>query len=318
MKNFCFILCLLTFTVFAFPVAGEQNVSIQAEVISSSVETEAQAAFQYFLNEVELDDTLTHEEQHNKIQEFKIFANNLSPNVAHRLTGLLIEETRSRIIDMLQSAALDRLEIKEFLAGYDEAILRVQNINVEIAREMLFFVAELKIHRQYVYDFGVALGCPEKQLLRHDLCKLDVDQFEGYARYFRGGRQDADRSRYLAAWELHQCEEHHHQSYSKEGFSFDNFSEERLQNNMLETVADLLAATKQRGGGTLIYYLVNIFPKQKPHPRLLPFLENALKKAHAFYLESATNPNSEFKLFEGIPCWNYDVEEVFNKLKVAK
>ena len=172
---------------------------------------------------------------------------------------------------MLQNAGLDSSEIDGFLAGYEEAILRVQNMNVEIAREMLFFVAELKIHRQYVYDFGVALGCPEKQLLRHDLCKLDVEQFEGYARYFRGGRQDEDKLGYLAAWELHQYEEHHHQSYSKEGFNFDNFPEERLRDNMLETVADLLAANKQRGGGTLIDYLVNIFPKQNPHPRLLPF-----------------------------------------------
>ena len=191
-------------------------------------------------------------------------------------------------------------------------------MNVEIAREMLFFVAELKIHRQYVYDFGVALGCPEKQLLRHDLCKLDVEQFEGYARYFRGGRQDEDKLGYLAAWGLHQHEEHHHQSYSKEGFSFDNFSEERLRNNMLETAADLLAANKQRGGGTLINYLVNIFPKQNPHPRLLPFLEDALRKAHAFHLDSEENPNSEFKLFQGLPCWNHDVEAVFSKLKEAK
>jgi hypothetical protein len=77
----------------------------------------------------------------------------------------------------------------------------------------------------------------------------------------------------------------------------------------------LLAATKQRGGGTMITYLINIFPKQNPHPRLLPFLEDALKKAHAFYLDSEENPDSEFKLFQGLPCWNRDVEEVFMKLK---
>lgn len=225
------------------------------------------------------------------------------------------KETRSRIIDMLQNAALDSSEVDEFLAGYEEAILGVQEMNVEIAREMLFFVAELKIHRQYVYDFGVALRCPEKQLLRHDLCKLDAEQFEGYARYFRGGRKDEDKPKYLAAWELHQCEEHHHQSYSKEGFNFDNFSEERLQNNMSETVADLLAATKQRGGSTLINYLVHIFPKQNPHQRLLPFLEDALKRAHGFYLDSEENPDSEFKLFQGLPSWSDDVEEVFIQLK---
>lgn len=316
MKNIYFILCLLAHTTFALSVVENQNVGFQTKVSFSSVESEAQAAFQYFLDEVELDATLTHEEQHDKIQEFKIFADNLSPNVAYYLTRLLIEETRSRIIDMLQNAGLDSLEINEFLAGYEEAILGVQNMNVEIAREMLFFVAELKIHRQYVYDFGVALGCPEKQLLRHDLCKLHADQFEGYARYFRGGRRDEDKSRYLAAWELHQYEEHHHQSYSKPGFCFDNFSEERLQNNMSETVADLLAATKQRGGDTLIEYLVNVFPKQNPHQRLLPFLENALKKAHAFHLDSEENPSSEYKLFQGLPSWNSDVEEVFSMLRV--
>lgn len=314
MKNFsfCLILCLFMCIIYAVPVTGNQNISFQREICFSTIEGEAQAAFQYFLNEVELDDKLTHEEQNEKIEEFKIFVEHLSPKVASCLLGLLIEETRLRIIDMLQTASLDSLEMKEFLIGYEEAILGVQNMNVEIAREMLFFVAELKIHRQYVYDFGIALGCPEKQLLRHDLCKLDPEQFEGYARYFRGGRQSEDKLRYLAAWELHQYEEHHHQSYSKEGFSFDHFSDERLRNNMLETVADLLAATKQRGGETLVHYLVNIFPKQNPHPRLLPFLEEALRKAHAFHLDSEANPDSEYKLFQGLPCWNDDIEEVFS------
>lgn len=145
-----------------------------------------------------------------------------------------------------------------------------------------------------------------------------VEQFEGYARYFRGGRHDEDKAAYFAAWELHQYEEHHHQSYSKEGFSFDNFSEERLRNNMLETVADLLTATKQRGGGTLINYLINIFPKQSPQQLLIHFIEDALKKAYTFHLDSEVNHDSKFKLFQGLPCWNYQVEETFNRLKEAK
>lgn len=317
MKNlsFCLIVCSFLQILYASPSFGNQNAVCQTESSFSTAASEAQAAFQYFLDEVELDATLTHEEQHHKIQEFKTFADTLSPIAASNLTNLLIEETRSRIIEMLQMAALDNVEIEDFLAGYEEAIYGVENMTVEIAREMLFFVAELKIHRQYVYDFGIALGVPEKQLLRHDLCKLEPEQFEGYARYFRGGRRDEDKLRYLAAWEIHQYEEHHHQSYSKEGFSFDNFSDERLRNNMSETVADLLAATKQRGGSTLINYLVNIFPKQKPHPRLLPFLEEALKKAQIFYLDSEENPDSEYKLFKGLPSWNQDVEEIFNTLK---
>lgn len=309
--SFCLVLCLFMHTVHAAPIP-------RTEVSFSSTESEAQSAFHYFLDEVELDATLTYEEQHDKIQEFKIFADHLSQKVASWLTSLLIEETRSRIIDMLQNAGLDNSEVDEHLADYEEAILRVQNLNVEIAREMLFFVAELKIHRQYVYDFGIALGCPEKQLLRHDLCKLDVEQFEGYARYFRGGRRDEDKVAYLAAWEIHQHEEHHHESYSKEGFDFDNFPEERLRNNMLESVADLLASSKQRGGGTLIDWLVNYYPKKHPHPRLLPFFAEALIKAHAFYLESEENLDSEFKIFQGLPCWNSAVEETFSKLKEAK
>jgi hypothetical protein len=305
-------------TIYAAPVEGNHNAIFQTETSFSSEKSEAQAAFHYFLDEVELDATLTYEEQHDKIQEFKIFADHLSPKVASWLTSLLIEETRSRIIDMLQNAGLDNSEVDEHLADYEEAILRVQNLNVEIAREMLFFVAELKIHRQYVYDFGSALGCPEKQLLRHDLCKLDVEQFEGYARYFRGGRRDEDKLAYLAAWEIHQHEEHHHESYSKEGFDFDNFPEERLRNNMLESVADLLASSKQRGGGTLIDWLVNSYPKKHPHPRLLPFFAEALIKAHVLYLESEENLDSEFKIFQGLPCWNSAVEETFNKLREAK
>jgi hypothetical protein len=106
-------------------VEGNQNVIFQTEVSFSAAESEAQAAFQYFLDALEQDAILTHEEQHDKIQEFKIFANNLSPKVASCLTSLLIEEIRSRIIEMLQNAALDSLEIDAYLAGYEEAILRV-------------------------------------------------------------------------------------------------------------------------------------------------------------------------------------------------
>jgi hypothetical protein len=294
---FCLALSLMTHTLYASPKA------------------EMESAYLYFLDEVEKDAILTHEEQHNKIEEFKNLADSLSPEEASSLMTLLIEETRSRILDMLTHAQLDEDEIAGYLAGYDEAVFKVEDMSVEIAREMLFFVAELKIHRQYVYDFGIALGCPAKQLLRHDLCKLDVDQFEGYARYFRGGRREEDKSGYLAAWALHQYAEHHHQSYSKEGFNFDLFSEEDIKNNMLETVADLLAANKQRGGGSMISYLIDIFPKQQPHRRLLPYLEEGLKKAHTYYLESEENSNSEYELFQGLPCWNPDIEAVFNHLK---
>ena len=303
----CLFICLFVNVIYTAPVTAAENAT-------NEIEGEALAALQYFLEEVELDATLSIADQHDKIQEFKQFAENLSPEVASRLTELLIEETRSRISDMLHNAGLDSEEIQEHLDDNQEAILRVKNMTVEIAREMLFFVAELKIHRQYIYDFGVALGCPEKQLLHHDLCKLSAGQFEGYARYFRGGRLEEDKLGYLAAWELHQLEEHHPESYSKPGFDFDQFPEERLRNNMLETVADYLAATKQRGGSTIIDRLVHIYPKTKPHPRLIPYLEEGFKKAHAFYLLSEENPNSN-SIFKGLPCWNSDVEEVFNKLK---
>lgn len=315
MKSLFYVtLCLFISTCCV--LHATENFFVQTESSFISIENEAKALFQYFLNEVKNDENLSHEEQHDKILEFKALVDDLSPETAAYLTHLLIDETRGRITEMLQTAGLDGTEIEGFLAGYEEAISRVRHLDVEIAREMLFFVAELKIHRKYVYDFGVILGCPTKQLLRHDLCKLEVEQFEGYARYFRGGRQKEDKSAYLEAWAHHQYEEHHHQSYSKEGFSFDNFTEEHLQNNMLETVADLLAANKQRGGGTLINYLVNIFPKQNPHPRLLPYIEDALKKAHAFYLESGND--QRFSLFQGLPSWNNDVQEVFHNLRNIK
>ncbi len=306
------LVCLFIHAISAAPIAESQNVNFQTEILFSSVEGEAQAAFQYFLDEVELDASLTHEEQLEKIQEFKDFADQLSPEVASHLTSLLIKETRLRIIDMLQNADLDSSEMDAQLKSNEAAISRVKHMDVEFAREMLFFVAELKIHRQYVYDFGVALGCPAKQLLRHDLSKLDTGQFEGYVRYFRGGRQVADKLACLAAWELHQYEEHHYEAYSKKGFDFGRFSEERLRNNMLESVADVLAASKQRGGITLIDWLLNVFPKKQIHPYLLPFIEEGLKKAHAFYLES--EENSEYSLFRGLPCWNRDIEEIFSKL----
>src|SRR5690348_16052362 len=102
--------------------------------------------FQYILEEVELDATLSDEEQRDKISEFKTFADNLSPQMACHLTDLLLEETRSRIVDMLPNAGLDSLEIATYLAGYEKAVLELDNMTTEIARAMLFFVAELKIH----------------------------------------------------------------------------------------------------------------------------------------------------------------------------
>lgn len=290
------------------------NVLSFGSLPSCPMKSDAQAAFQHLLHEVERDTALTYEEQQEKLSEFKMFAEDLSPKVASCLTSLLIQETRLRIMDILQNAGLDDLEITTYLTDYEEALLRIKDLNVELARQLLFFVAELKIHRQLVYDFGIALGCPEKQLLRHDLCKLRIGQLEGYAHYFRGGRQEEDKLSYLAAWELHQYEEHHHESYSKEGFDFDHFSDERLRNNMMESVADLLAATKQRGGSTLIDWLVSVFPKKNPHPRLLPFLKEALIKAHAFYLESEKKEDAS-SIFKGLPCWNGAVEEIFRNLE---
>ncbi len=314
MKNklFSLIPCLFAGVV---PAANIDITHQLSHISTPTIEKEAQVAFQYFLDEVEKDAILSHEEQHKKVQEFKTFADGLSPEVALLVTNLLLQETRSRIIDIFNKAGLEELEINEYLADY-EVVRRSEKMNVEFARQMLFFVAELKLHRQYVYEFGVALGCPEKQLLRHDLCKLHKEQFEGYARYFRGGRQEVDKLAYLAAWEEHQYEEHHHEAYTKEGFDFEKITDERLRNNMLEAVADLLAATKQRGGGTLIGWLVNVFPKKNPHPRLIPYLEEALKKAHAFYLESEKNPDAE-SIFKGFPCWNSDVEKAFGSLKAT-
>jgi hypothetical protein len=285
-----------------------------APAASFDVEGQARSALQYFLEEVERDPTLTHEEQLEKVREFKTFEERLSPEVAFRLTGFLLEENRARVIAMFQHAGLEEVEFKSSLADYDKAVLRVQKRDVETARQMLFFIAELKLHRQFVYEFGVALGCPERQLLRHDLCKLNANQFEGYARYFRGGKEEKDKLAYLMAWEEHQLEEHHHECYSRNGFDFDTFPQERLRNNMLEAVADLLAATKQRGGTTLTDWLLNHFPKKNPHPRLIPYLEEALIKAHSYYLESEKNPDS-YPIFRGFPCWNQEIATLFKSIQ---
>lgn len=296
-------LCLSATLLHPTPVLGAQT----AGYFSS--EKEAQAAFQYFLDEVELDPLLTHEEQDKRVEAYTLFIERLSPEAASLLTNLLLQETRLRIIEILQNAALSESEIQKHLAKNDQALLGMQKMNAEFAREMLFFVAELKIHRSYIRELGMALGAPEMQLLRHDLCKLHAGQFEGYVRYFRGGRKEADKPDYLAAWERHQHAEHHRESYDKAGFNFDTFSEERLQNNMLELVADMLASTIQRGGTTPLDWLLKSFTRKPPHPRLLPFLEVALKRAHALYLESEKNP-----LFKGLPCWNSDVEALFTML----
>ena len=111
-------------------------------LLQKSEQVQAQALFQYFLNEVELDAQISREEQDEKIQEFKTLSRDLSPEVASVLTPLLLEETRTRIIDILQNAGLEESEIKAYLADHDKAIQKVQNMDVETARQMLFFVAE--------------------------------------------------------------------------------------------------------------------------------------------------------------------------------
>lgn len=156
MKLFCFVFYLFLNCTYA-------------SAVNTKIESETLAAFQYLIQEVEQDETLSFEEQNEKIHEFKMVVDSLSPEAASQLTILLLQETRARILDILQNASLDGQEIDDYLSDFEEAIHRVKNMNVEIARQMLFFVAELKINRQYVYDFGVVLGCPEKQLLHHDL-----------------------------------------------------------------------------------------------------------------------------------------------------
>lgn len=61
---------------------------------------------------------------------------------------------------------------------------------------------------------------------------------------------------------------------------------------------------------------VTHFPNKNPHPRLIPYLEEALIKAHAFYLEGKANPNSN-NIFRDFSCWNEDIAELFSKLKLA-
>lgn len=320
-KNlWCLVPCLFANIICAAPATGILNFEIPTStpIVRMPDELlnalkESQALFEYFLDEVELDESLTLEEQLVKVKEYKQIAKNLSPDTASFLIYSLNFETKNRIHEMLKNALLDEQEIAVYLGDFEEVISRPQNRNVEFAREMLFFVAELKIHRQYIYEFGVALGCPEKQLLRHDLCKLSAGQFEGYARFYRGGRLEKDRAACLKAWGEHQHEEHHLESYTKEGFNIDAMSDERLRNNMLEVVADNLAATKQRGGGPLTDRLVHIH-KSDVHPRLVPFLEEGFIRAHTLYLEAEANPEVD-SIFKGMPCWNDKAAEAFSKLR---
>lgn len=303
MKNFLF---------FSFLVL---SMSLSLFAASSNMgHQEAQTAFQYLLKEVDRDATIGNEEQQAMVENFERLADQISPEATPLLINLLLEETQARIFYILQNAALNEFEVNERLASNQKAIQGVELMTVEIARQMLFFVAEFEIHRHYVYEYGMALGCPAEQLLRHDLSKLSAEQFEGYARFFRGGRKEIDRPRQLAAWALHQYEEHHHESYQKEGFSFDEFPEERLRNNMRESVADILAAARQRGGYSTIQWLTNVFPKHKPHYRLIPFFQEALIKAHALYLKAEEDPSSENTFY---PCWNEEIEEIFKKCALS-
>src|ERR1700722_13024103 len=115
-----------------------------------AVDRKARIALQYLLDEVALDPMLSKEKQLEKIQEFQKFSAELSPEVSSLLISLLLEKTHSCVMSLLQNAGLDDLEVNARLADYENAILRAQNMTVEIARQMLFFVADMEITRQYV------------------------------------------------------------------------------------------------------------------------------------------------------------------------
>ncbi|CRX39207.1 hypothetical protein [Estrella lausannensis] len=268
---------------------------------------EAQTVFEYLLFEIEQDAVLSTEERLEKIKEFKLRIGSLPKNEASWLTRLLLQETRSRITDILKHASLEEAEIETHLAEYEQTTQNVHFMTPELARQRLFFVADLKIHRQYVYEFGIALGCEERQLLRHDLCKLS-------AKHFEGGWEDEERLTYLAARGEHQNEEAYHDSFGLNCDDFDSFSEESLRTTALESVADWLAVTKQRGGSTISCSLISNFTKNNPHPRLIPFLKEALIKAHVHYLDSKQNPDTA-NIFANLPCWSKEVEEFFESLK---
>jgi hypothetical protein len=271
-KCFCQLMCFLAVLSSVgvsasgvVPYHQDDNCSFASinATLAADVDSQARVAFEYLLDELALDPTLTKQEQQDKVQEFHEFAVNLSPEVAPLLTSFLLDETHASVIGIFEEAGFDVLEVNERVSEYENAVLEVENMTVEIARRMLFFVEELKVHRQIVYEFGIALGCPEEQLLRHDLSKLSTEQFEAYVRYIRGGRQEVDKQAFLIAWEAHQYEEHHLERYEKEGCSPIGVPDDRLRNNMRETVADVLAATKQRGGTTVIDWLVRALALEK-------------------------------------------------------
>lgn len=313
-----FIFCLLTIvsatTQGAFAGVDVSSYSPRLNSLIS-VEQQARINFQWLLNEAAQDHLISKAEQQKKVEEFQIFASQVSPKVAPLLTQLLLQETHDRVSQILDSASLTWDERNAHLSSYEKGIRNVKEMNVEVARQMLFFVTELTIHRQHIYQFGIALGCPADQLLRHDLSKLSAEQFEGYARYFKGGRKEADKAGFQKAWGHHQYEEHHLARYKKEGFGPENLSDERLRNNMRETAADYLASTLERSdNSTLVDWLVTSFPKSKPHPRLLPFLAEALQDAHALYL-TAEQTGDDTSIFKGLPCWSDEVAEIFQKLQ---
>lgn len=316
-KLFLFFLPFVTATISAMPaVAGKILIPTEDSAPIFALNKEARTAFEYLLDEVAQDHLLSKVERDVKLQEFHALAAGLSPEATPLLINLLVAETHARVQNIFANAGIDATEINERLTNYENAVLNVQEMSVEIARQMLFFVTELVIHRHHVYEFGIALGCPEAQLLIHDLSKLTVEQFEGYARYIKGGKKECDKQGFLKAWSFHQYEEHHLERYEKEGYSPVDMSDERLKINMRETVADLLAATKERGdpNKTLIDWLIAALPIKKPHSRLLPFLKEALIDAHALYLKAEQDPNSD-SIFKGFPCWNEQVEEVFRNLE---
>lgn len=305
------LLLLLPLSISTF-IEATPNLAITS---FSNINKEALAAYVYYLHEASHEHLLSKEEREIKLQEFEALAEGLSPATKPVLIDLLLTDTYYRVLDIFKNAGLNDTEINDRLANFENAIQNTTEMSVEIARQMLFFVTELVIHRHYVYEFGIALGCPKEQLLLHDLSKLTIEQFEGYARYIKGGKKESDKAGFLKAWEYHQLEEHHLERYEKEGYSPEEISGERLMHSMRETVADLLAATKERGdpNKSLIDWLLTALPKKKLHTRLLPFLRDALIAAHALYEEAEKNPDSQ-SIFKGFPCWNEQVAAEFKQL----
>ena len=118
-------------------------------------------------------------------------------------------------------------------------------VDPELAKR---FEDSLHRHVNYVIEAGKQIGVPDHLLEKHDLSKLDAEEFSSYAHWFGGDKSDP--AGFAQAWLHHIHNNPHHgqywifsDGYTLPGANLENGIMEMPEEYALEMIADWMGAS---------------------------------------------------------------------------